>query len=116
MLTRPLVLYRVPRCGPDSDRNVYKRGRSGRICGRDSAERTIIVPKEWATNDIRVGLRPQVSMWYKISETSLQKSVIIKATITELHAYMYFIFFLIFKNIDFIFISLFESIYRRTND
>lgn len=74
MLTSPLVLYRVPRCGPDKDRNVYNRGKSGLICGRDSAERTIMVPKEWATNDIRVGLRPHVSMWYRISETSLQIS------------------------------------------
>lgn len=73
MLTRPLELYKVPKCGPDKERNVYSLGSNGRICGRDNADRTIIVPNEWATNDIRIGFRPHVSMWYKISDTKLER-------------------------------------------
>uniref|UniRef100_A0A182TVW9 Uncharacterized protein n=1 Tax=Anopheles melas TaxID=34690 RepID=A0A182TVW9_9DIPT len=56
ILTSPLELYSVPRCGPDSDRNVCSRDSSGRICGRASADRTMIVPSEWATNEMRLGL------------------------------------------------------------
>lgn len=71
ILTKPLLLKSVPKCGPDNERNVCNRGRNGRNCGRDNADRTIIVPNEWATNEIRVGFKPQLSMWYSISETNL---------------------------------------------
>lgn len=46
MLTKPLVLNNVPKCGPERDKNVCNRVRSGLICGRDKADRTIIVPSE----------------------------------------------------------------------
>ena len=47
MLTRPDVLNSVPRCGPDSDRNVWSRGSSSAIWGRDIADRIIRLPSEW---------------------------------------------------------------------
>lgn len=62
MLMSPLLLNSVPKCGPDNERNVCNRGRIGRNCGRDNAERTIIVPNECATNEIRDGFRPQLSI------------------------------------------------------
>lgn len=31
ILTRPLVLYKVPKCGPESERKVCKRGSNERI-------------------------------------------------------------------------------------
>lgn len=62
ILTSPLVLYNVPKWGPDNDRNVCSRGNNERICGRAKALRTIIVPKECATNEMRVGFSPQVSI------------------------------------------------------
>ena len=75
ILTSPDELYSVPKCGPDSDRKVYKRGNNGLICGLDRADLTIIVPSECATNDILLGFIPYDSIWYKISPT--RRSVIV---------------------------------------
>lgn len=46
ILTKPLLLNNVPKCGPDKERNVCNRGRIIRSWGRDNADRTIIVPNE----------------------------------------------------------------------
>ena len=46
MLTSPLLLNKVPRWGPDSERNVWSLGRSSAIWGRDIAERIIRLPSE----------------------------------------------------------------------
>lgn len=62
MLMRPLLLNSVPKCGPDNERNVCNRGKIGRSCGRDSAERTMMVPNECATKDIRDGFKPELSI------------------------------------------------------
>lgn len=62
ILISPLLLNNVPKCGPDNERNVCNRGKIGRSCGLDNAERTIIVPNECATNDIRDGFKPQLSI------------------------------------------------------
>lgn len=61
--TKPLVLYRVPKCGPLKLRNVCKRGRSGRSCGRVRALRMIMVPRECPIKLTFVGFRPEDSMW-----------------------------------------------------
>lgn len=61
-MTSPLELYKVPKCGPDKDKNVCNRGSRGLICGLASAERTIIVPSEWPTKLILDGFRPNASM------------------------------------------------------
>lgn len=63
MFTKPLELYIVPRWGPESDKNVCSLGSNGRICGRDKADRTMIVPSECATKDIRDGFSAKDSMW-----------------------------------------------------
>lgn len=62
ILTKPLLLNNVPKCGPDNERNVCNLGKMGRNCGLDNADRTIIVPNEWATNEIRDGFKPQLSI------------------------------------------------------
>lgn len=54
-LTSPLELYRVPRCGPLSDRNVWSIPRNGFIWGLASADLMMIVPKECPTKLIRAG-------------------------------------------------------------
>lgn len=46
ILTKPLLLNNVPRCGPDKDKNVFNRGRIGLNWGLDNADRTIMVPNE----------------------------------------------------------------------
>lgn len=47
MFTRPLELYAVPRCGPDSERNVYSFGSHGAISARANAALMIMLPSEW---------------------------------------------------------------------
>ena len=49
ILTSPLLLYKVPKCGPDKDRNVYNFGRYGMSSGEVSAERMMILPRECPT-------------------------------------------------------------------
>ena len=61
MLTRPLLLYRVPRCGPTSDRKVCRRPSRGFILGLASAARMMTLPSEWPTKLMRAGFRPTVS-------------------------------------------------------
>lgn len=48
ILTKPLLLNSVPMCGPDNERKVCKRGKIERSCGRESADRTIIVPNNFS--------------------------------------------------------------------
>lgn len=62
MLTMFELLYNVPKCGPDKDKNVCSLDKIGRNFGLDKAERTIIVPNECATNDMRDGFIPQLSI------------------------------------------------------
>lgn len=71
MFTRPLLLYSVPRWGPERDRKVCRRGSKYFIWGLAMAARMIMFPKEWPTKLILVGLRPHASTWYKISATNL---------------------------------------------
>ena len=47
MLTRPLLLNKVPRWGPDSDRNVWSFGSSSAMAERDIADRIMRLPSEW---------------------------------------------------------------------
>ena len=55
MLTRPELLYSVPRWGPDNERKVWKKGTRWAIRLRQMAERMRMVPKLWPTKERRVG-------------------------------------------------------------
>lgn len=70
-MTRPLLLYNVPKCGPDKERNVCNRGSKCFICGLVIADLMMMFPKECPMKLILEGFRPHASTWYKISATSL---------------------------------------------
>lgn len=65
-LTNPLELYKVPRCGPLSDRNVCSFPKNGFICGRAKADRMMMVPSECPTKLILAGSL-EFWMWVRIS-------------------------------------------------
>lgn len=46
MLTNPLLLYKVPKCGPESDKKVCSLGSKNFICGLVRADLIIIFPNE----------------------------------------------------------------------
>jgi len=46
MLTSPLLLYNVPRCGPDSDKNVYNFGIRCFILDLDTTDLIMRFPRE----------------------------------------------------------------------
>lgn len=56
ILTNPLLLYKVPKCGPESDKKVCSLGRRNFICGLVKADLIIILPRECPTKLTRVGL------------------------------------------------------------
>jgi hypothetical protein len=54
-LTSPLLLYKVPRCGPESDKKVCSLGSRNFIWGLVKADLIITLPREWPTKLILVG-------------------------------------------------------------
>ena len=72
ILTRPLELYRVPKCGPDKLKNVCNFGSKCFNWGLDKADLTIMVPRECATNDILAMFASSLLMYNNISSTSLK--------------------------------------------
>lgn len=64
MLTSPLLLYRVPRWGPERDRNVYSLGIRWLSLGRVITDRIIRFPRECPTKLEQTTLQSEYKWWF----------------------------------------------------
>lgn len=75
MLTSPLLLYRVPRWGPERDRNVYSLGIRWLSLGRVITDRIIRFPRECPTKLEQTTLQSEYIWWFFLLYTLFLKYI-----------------------------------------